>query len=76
MTASIAVALVQIVVPHPGAARETPVWAAEEGAIDFRRDPARGGRCTTAFAAMELKERMYLYRHLWQRPVSGQVDRL
>ena len=58
MTASIAVQLVQILVPHPGAAREVPVWAAEEGAIDFRRDPARGGRCTTAFAAMELKKHL------------------
>lgn len=44
-----------IVVPFEDAARMTPVWAFEERSVNFRQDAARGARCTTAFAAHELK---------------------
>lgn len=44
-----------IIVPFAGAEKETAVWAREEARIDFRRDPERAARCTTAFAAIELK---------------------
>ncbi|MDD4873172.1 MAG: DUF4838 domain-containing protein [Kiritimatiellae bacterium] len=46
---------ITIVVPFAGAERETPVWAQEEESIDFRHDHQRATRCTSAFAAMELK---------------------
>lgn len=44
-----------IVVPFPGAERETGVWAEEEAAVDFRGDAPRAARCTAAFAATELR---------------------
>lgn len=50
--------MISIVVPFPGAARETGVWAEEEAAIDFRGDPQRAGRCTASFAATELRSHL------------------
>ncbi len=44
-----------IVLRYPDAARLWRVWAESENEIDFRRDPATGARCTTAYAASELK---------------------
>ena len=44
-----------IVLKYPDAARLWRVWAESENEIDFRRDPAAGTRCTTAYAASELK---------------------
>lgn len=44
-----------IVVPFKNAETETPIWAAEERRIAFRREPDRAARCTCAFAAMELQ---------------------
>ena len=44
-----------IVLKYPDAARLWRVWSASENEIDFRRDPAAGARCTTAYAASELK---------------------
>jgi hypothetical protein len=49
---------ISIVVPFPGAERETAVWADAERQIDFRRDPERAARCTAAFAALELKRHL------------------
>ena len=43
-----------IVLRYPDAARLWRVWAESENEIDFRRDPAAGARCTTAYAASEL----------------------
>ncbi|MCK6491553.1 MAG: hypothetical protein L6R48_25155, partial [Planctomycetes bacterium] len=47
-----------IIVPFPDAGRLTGVWAAEEAAIDFRREPERAARCTAAFAACELRDHL------------------
>ncbi len=47
-----------IVLPYPGAERETPIWAKEEERVDFRQDIVRAARCTSAFAAIELKEHL------------------
>lgn len=47
-----------IVVPFPDAGRLAGVWAAEEAAIDFRREPERAARCTAAFAAGELRDHL------------------
>lgn len=58
----ITVDAVDIVVPYSGAERLTPIWAEEERRIDFHRDRMAAARCTTAFAAMELKR--YLSRTL------------
>lgn len=44
-----------VVLPYRGAERFTPVWAEAEREIDFRRQPRVAGRCTLAFAAMELQ---------------------
>ena len=53
-----------IVVPYPNADQLTPIWSEEQSRIDFRAEPDRAARCTSAFAAMELK------RHL-ERSVCG-----
>lgn len=53
-----------IVLPFEDAETQTPVWAVEEAAVDFRRDPDRGARCTLAFAATELK-------HFLTRTIPG-----
>ena len=44
-----------VVVPFVNAEKETAVWANEEDRIDFRHEHERAARCTTAFAAVELK---------------------
>ncbi|MCU0772537.1 MAG: DUF4838 domain-containing protein [Verrucomicrobia bacterium] len=44
-----------IVLPYAGARRFTPVWAAAESRVDFRRQPRAAVRCTLAFAAVELE---------------------
>ncbi|MCL5996725.1 MAG: DUF4838 domain-containing protein [Chloroflexi bacterium] len=59
---------IKIIVPFEGAERYTPIWAYEEAEIDFRHDPARAARCTSAFAAVELKS--YLERTLRDARVS------
>lgn len=51
-----------IVVPFSNAEKETTIWAFEERSIDFRRDSYQAARCTTAFAAVELRH--YLSRTL------------
>ena len=58
---------IKIIVPFEDAERQTGIWAAEEETIDFRREPERAARCTTAFAATELKQ--YLSKTL--SDVSG-----
>ncbi|MDF2670891.1 MAG: hypothetical protein K0R67_3197, partial [Paenibacillus sp.] len=50
-----AVKVLDIVVPFTGAALYTALWAEQEREIDFHSDHAAAARCTTAFAAMELK---------------------
>jgi len=47
--------IIHIVVPFEDAETKTAVWAQEEREIDFRQDARRAARCTTAFAATELK---------------------
>jgi hypothetical protein len=44
-----------IVVPYTAAEKETAVWANDEDKIDFRKEVEQAARCTTAFAAVELK---------------------
>ncbi len=51
-----------IVVPFEGAEKYTPIWAFEESGIDFRKEVEKAARCTSAFAAVELKK--YLLRTL------------
>ena len=46
---------IQIILPYEGAETHTPLWAYEEAEIDFRRDATRAERCTSAFAATELR---------------------
>jgi hypothetical protein len=53
---------IHIIVPFAGAETFTPIWAREEAEVDFAADPLRAARCTTAFAATELKH--YLSRTL------------
>ncbi|MEI6070712.1 MAG: DUF4838 domain-containing protein [Verrucomicrobiae bacterium] len=52
---SVAGQILTIVLPYPGAERSTPIWAAAETEIAFRRQPRLACRCTLAFAAMELQ---------------------
>ncbi|MBP1989936.1 DUF4838 domain-containing protein [Paenibacillus eucommiae] len=58
---------IQIVVPYSGAELFTELWSEEEREIDFDSDHGAAGRCTTAFAAMELKR--HLSRSLPAIPV-------
>lgn len=51
---------ITVIVHYPGAEEQTATWSEEEQQINFARDPDRGARCTTTFAAMELKR--YLER--------------
>ncbi len=68
---------ISIIVPFINAETRSAIWAFEESAIDFRRDFDRAARCTTAFAAVELKN--FLARTLTpaeinftsRRPVEG-----
>ncbi|HRP33318.1 MAG TPA: DUF4838 domain-containing protein [Agriterribacter sp.] len=46
---------ITIVLPYEGAALNTVFWANEESKIDFIHNGERGGRCTAAFTATELK---------------------
>jgi len=46
---------ITIVLPYEGATLNTVFWANEENKIDFIMEAERGGRCTAAFAAIELK---------------------
>jgi Domain of unknown function (DUF4838) len=46
---------IHIHIPFAGAETHTPLWANEEAAIDFQKEPQRAERCTIAFGAMELK---------------------
>jgi len=46
---------IAIVVPYPGAARLVDYWAVSESQIDWQKDGPDAERCTTAFAATELK---------------------
>jgi hypothetical protein len=52
---SVAGQVLTIVLPYSGAERFTPIWAAAETEIAFRRQHRRACRCTLAFAAMELQ---------------------
>jgi hypothetical protein len=45
---------IQILLPFDGAETHTWLWAHEEAEIDFRHDPLRAARCSSAFAATEL----------------------
>ncbi len=49
-----------VVVPFPQADKGTAIWSREERKIDFLHDADRAARCTSAFAAVELKR--YLER--------------
>ncbi|MCB0181641.1 MAG: hypothetical protein KDI62_25665, partial [Anaerolineae bacterium] len=51
-----------IIVPYDNVHKEIVLWANEERSIDFRRDPVRACRCTSAFMALELER--YLTRTL------------
>lgn len=53
---------IDIVVPYSGAELLCAIWAEEEREIDFHSDHVAAARCTTAFAAMELKR--YLSRSI------------
>ncbi len=59
---------IKIVLPFEDAERQTELWAREEEKIDFRCEPERAARCTTAFAAAELKN--YLSRTLTESKIS------
>ena len=52
-----------IVLNYEGAELRTPIWAESETRIDFRNDTFSAERCTTAYAATEL-------RHFLQRCIS------
>lgn len=71
-----------IVVPFPGAQRETGGWADEEALIDFRADLPRAARCTAAFAAVELRAHLLPVLSGWtivfaeRAPDSGVVIEL
>jgi len=57
-----------IVIPFDKAEKETPIWAVEESSIDFKCDYEKAARCTSAFAATELKN--YLHRTLTCSEIS------
>jgi hypothetical protein len=59
---------IKIVVPFDNAERQTELWAREEEKIDFRLETERAARCTTAFAATELKH--YLSKTLSDSTIS------
>lgn len=59
---------ISIVIPYKEAESLTAVWAREEARIDFRKETERAARCTTAFAAVELKK--YLQKTLVEAEVS------
>jgi hypothetical protein len=59
---------IKIIVPFDDAERQTELWAREEEKIDFRRESERAARCTTAFAATELKH--YLSKTLSKSMIS------
>lgn len=46
---------IPIVVPYQGAARLVDYWAVSEARIDWQKEGLEAERCTTAFAAAELK---------------------
>ena len=46
---------IPIVVPYEGAARLVDYWAVSESQIDWQKEGLEADRCTTAFAATELK---------------------
>ncbi|MCL5744509.1 MAG: DUF4838 domain-containing protein, partial [Acidobacteria bacterium] len=46
---------ISIVVPFKGAVRLVNYWAVSESQIDWRKEGVEADRCTTAFAATELK---------------------
>lgn len=51
---------ITIVLPYEGASLNTVFWANEENKIDFTHDAERGGRCTAAFTAIELRNFLQL----------------
>ncbi|HEY3342932.1 MAG TPA: hypothetical protein VGK81_12975 [Anaerolineae bacterium] len=59
---------IQIILPFEGAITHTPLWAQEEAEIDFRHDPVRAERCTSAFSATELRH--YLQRTLPESKIT------
>jgi hypothetical protein len=46
---------IYIIVPFEGSETQTGIWAYDEDIIDFRKQITEAVRCTTAFAATELK---------------------
>lgn len=50
--------LLTIVLPYQGAAEQTRYWAMGENKIDWNRGGMTAERCTVAFAAVELRDRL------------------
>ncbi|MEN6372125.1 MAG: DUF4838 domain-containing protein [Armatimonadota bacterium] len=53
---------ITIVVPFENAAKEVPIWAHDEESINFQSDILHAVRCTSSFAAVELRK--YIERTL------------
>ena len=51
-------AALTIVLPYAGAELQTPYWARGEDQIDWNRGGMAAARCTVAFAAVELRDRL------------------
>lgn len=71
--------MLTIVLPYPGAERQTPYWARGEDQIDWQRGGLAAERCTVAFAAVELRDRLL---RMWSKrkivfgariPATGKV---
>lgn len=55
-----------IVLPYAGAGRLTAYWSTNEEQVDWRRAGIAADRCTSAFAAMELKEHLAAMLPGWE----------
>jgi hypothetical protein len=78
-TAAAAAPVLTIVIPYSGAERLTPYWSTGEDRVDWQHPGMTAERCTTAFAAAELREHMartvpsWEFRYLDRIPSNGPV---
>jgi hypothetical protein len=77
--AAAAAPVLTIVIPYAGADHLTPYWSTGEDRIDWRRPGMTADRCTTAFAATELRDHLvrtvpsWEFRYLDKIPAEGPV---
>jgi hypothetical protein len=72
-TAAAAAPALTIVIPYAGADRLTTYWAAGEDRIDWQRPALAAERCTTAFAATELRDHLAITLPGWTIRFSERI---